>query len=298
MEVVLGIALLFYYRMKITTWLYLLLITFFTFLTFYSAYFNKVTDCGCFGDVIPLDPWESFMKDVLLIVLVIYLFIRRKQYLSTITNRKLDMIIGGLILLLISVAIYSLRHLPFVDSRPYKVGNSIPEKMEPSDEYRYKYIMEKDGRNYEFEEYPTDTSYQFKEMVLLNPEAQPKITDYSVWDDENDYTHETFEGSKLFIVIYNAGKTNTRHIPQLNELIAEIRGTVDTWILTSSSEEEIEQFRHENQIAVPYYYADITVLEAIIRSNPGLWLVQNGIVKGKWHHNDIPGAEELLELLD
>ncbi|MFC2123300.1 BT_3928 family protein [Bacteroidota bacterium] len=298
MEVMLGIALLYYYRMKITSWLYLLLISFFTFLTFYSAYFNKVTDCGCFGDAIPLDPWESFMKDVLLIILVIYLFIRRKEYKSSRHTGKLDILMGVLTAFMIFVSIFSIRHLPYIDFRPYKVGNNIPEQMEPSDTYRYKYIVEKDGKEYVFEEYPADTTFQFKEMVLINPEAQPKITDYSIWDEEDDHTLETFEGKKLFIIIYDVNKASTKHISEINELISGIESDVDAWVLTSSNEEEFEIFRHENQLAVSIYYADMTVLEAIIRSNPGLWLLQDGVVKGKWHHNNIPSAEKLLGLLD
>ena len=298
MEVMLGIALLFYYRMVITSWLYLLLISFFTFLTFYSAYFNKVTDCGCFGDAIPLDPWESFMKDVVLIILVIYLFVRRKKYKSTILNYRLDTMMAISTAFLIFVAVYSIRHLPYIDFRPYKVGNNIPEQMEPSEAFRYKYILEKNGKEYEFEEYPTDTTYQFKEMVLLNPEAQPKITDYSIWDKEGDHTSETFEGKKLFIIIYDVKKANTKHITQINELISETESMLDAWVLTSANEEEFEVFRHENQLAIPYYFADMTVLEAIIRSNPGLWLVQDGVVKGKWHHNNIPAADKVLNLLN
>lgn len=298
MEVVLGVALLFYYRMKITAWLYLLLISFFTFLTFYSAFFNKVTDCGCFGDVIPLDPWESFSKDVLLIILVIYLFIRKEKYRPAIAIRKLDITIGSSIIILVFLAIYSINHLPYIDFRPYKVGNNIPEQMQPLETYRYKYVMEKDGETYEFEEYPTDTTYQFKEMILLNPEAQPKITDYSVWNNDGDHTYETFEGNKLFIIFYDVYKASTKNIHRINTLIANIEGTIDVWALTSANEREFENFRHDYQLAIPFYFADVTVLEAIIRSNPGLWLVKDGTVLGKWHHNDVPPAQEVLDLIN
>ena len=102
LEVVLGIALLLHYRMKLTVWLFFLVIAFFTFLTFYSAFYNKVTECGCFGDAIPLTPWQSFTKDAVLSVLVILLLIRRKQFkpfLSTLTG---DIIMGVFLILNIS----------------------------------------------------------------------------------------------------------------------------------------------------------------------------------------------------
>ena len=87
LEVILGVALLFNYRMNITTWVLLLLILFFTFLTFYSAYFNKVTDCGCFGDAIPLTPWQSFTKDVILIVFIGHLFWYRDRFVPALSNK-------------------------------------------------------------------------------------------------------------------------------------------------------------------------------------------------------------------
>ena len=77
LEVVLGTALVIGYRMKLTAWILLAIIVFFTFLTFYSAYFNKVTDCGCFGDAIKLTPWQSFYKDIILLILIAVIFWKR-----------------------------------------------------------------------------------------------------------------------------------------------------------------------------------------------------------------------------
>jgi uncharacterized membrane protein YphA (DoxX/SURF4 family) len=297
LEVLLGVALIINYRINLTAWLFLLLIIFFTFLTFYSAFFNKVTDCGCFGDAIPLSPWESFLKDVVLLVMILYIFVRRKHFKSLFNDRTSNIVIILALGLNTFLAIYSIRHLPFIDFRPYKVGNSIPELMEPSEPYRYKYIFEKDGETYEFTEFPSDTTYKYKDLVLLNPEAQPKITDYHIWTDEGDFTEETFVGVKLIIIIYDVTKASSRHIEELKSLISQLPSSVEVLALTASGETEFEAFRHEYQLAVPYYFADMTVLEAIIRSNPGLWLLKNGTVMGKWHHNDIPGAEDILDLI-
>ena len=81
-------------------------------------------------------------------------------------------------------------------------------------------------------------------------------------------------------------------------IIQEIESKVDVWALTASADTEFEIFRHEHQLAIPYFYADMTVLEAIIRSNPGLWLLKDGTVVGKWHHNDVPEAQIIIELLE
>jgi len=297
LEVLLGVALLINYRINIIAWLFLLLIIFFTFLTFYSAYFNKVTDCGCFGDAIPLSPWQSFSKDVVLLIMVIFIFIRKSNYKQQLKSSYGDIIMTIFLMFSTFLAIYAVRHLPYVDFRPYKVGNNIPQLMQPSEPYRYKYILEKDGEVYEFTDYPSDTSFQYKDLVLLNPEAQPKITDYHIWNDEGDYTEETFVGNKLFLIFYDITRSSYKHIDDIKALIDQINPAVQVWAITASSEENFEAFRHEYQLAIPYYYADMTVLEAIIRSNPGLWLLKDGTVLGKWHHNDVPDAEIIIDLV-
>ncbi len=298
LEVLLGVALLIWYRMNLTGWLYLLLILFFTFLTFYSAVFNKVTDCGCFGDAIPMTPWQSFGKDVILLVMVVMIFIRRKKYKPAIGHPKRDIVMIAALAVNLFLAIYAIRHLPFLDFRPYKVGNHIPSLMEPSEPYRYKYIMEKDGETYEFTEYPQDTSYIYKDLELLNPEAQPKITDYHIWNDSEDLTQESFTGTKLFLIIHDVSRASTKNMDDIKSLIDAVRPEIEVWVLTASGEAEFEVFRHEYQLDIPYYFADMTVLEAIIRSNPGFWLLKNGAVKGKWHHNDVPEAKKIFSLSD
>ena len=212
LEVVLGIAVLINYRTAITNWILLLLIVFFTFLTFYSAFFNVVRDCGCFGDAIKLDPWESFYKDIILSVFVIILFVFRKGFEPIIKARKGDLVMGVVTAAFLFVAIYAINHLPFIDFRTYKIGNNIKELMSPSEPLIYQYIMEKDGKQEVFDQYPTDPSYKFIEMPLKNPEAQPKITDYSIWNDEGEFTEQSFQGKKLFVVIYNSEKASNANI--------------------------------------------------------------------------------------
>jgi uncharacterized membrane protein YphA (DoxX/SURF4 family) len=298
LEVVLGVALILHYRMKLTVWLFILLIAFFTFLTFYSAYYNKVTECGCFGDALPLSPWQSFAKDVILSILVILLFIRRKHFKSFLPPRLGDVIMGIVLVFNIYLAVHAINHLPYLDFRPYKIGNSIPEMMAPSEPYRYKYIMEKDGEEFEYLEYPSDTTFKYKDMIIMNPEAQPEITDYHIWTDDGEFTEESFIGNKLLVIISDVTKANSKHMPRILKLIEDIGSQVDIWALTASSDADFEVFRHEHQLAVPYFYADMTVLETIIRSNPGLMLMEDGKVIGKWHHNDVPDASTILELLE
>jgi len=195
------------------------------------------------------------------------------------------------------IAITAIRHLPFKDFRAYKIGANIPKAMQPSEPLQYNYILEKNGKKEEFTTYPTDPSYKFIKMEVMNPEAEPKITDFAVWSDEGDFTDKVFEGKRLLIIIYNSEKASKK-LDEVNRLVKDCENEgVTPWVLTATSGDEFEKFRHEVQLAVPYYYADATVLKTIIRSNPGLLLIENGIIKGKWHVNDVPEIEEVKELL-
>ena len=198
LEIIIGVALIINYRIGLISKILLSLIVFFTFLTFYSAFFNKVTDCGCFGDAIKLTPWQSFYKDLILLSFSIIIYFLQSKLMNhngffkikvfdDISFKNGVIIFLSLISLLISYT--AINFLPFIDFRPYKVGNYIPDLMEPSEELKYSYIMEKNGRSYEFDNYPNDESFTFKEIKLLNPEAEPKISDYSLWNEDGDFTN-------------------------------------------------------------------------------------------------------------
>lgn len=298
LEVLLGVALLINYRMGLTAWTLLVLIIFFTFLTFYSAAFNKVTDCGCFGDAIPLKPWQSFFKDIVLLILIIYIFIRRKVYGPKLSSLTGNVLVVSVLLINILLAYYAIEHLPFIDFRPYKIGANINASMQPSEPYHYRYIMEKGGERVEFENYPTDTSYSFVEMVLLNPEAEPKITDYNVWNEDGDFTEESLAGNKLLVFYSDVNTSRYKTIAEINELAAGLECNVESWVITANGEATFENFRHEYQIPLPYYYADGTVIKAVVRANPGLVLLKDGVVLGKWHNNDVPLKDEIMQLIN
>ena len=311
LEVVLGIAVLLNYRMKITTWILLLIIIFFTFLTFYSAYFNKVTDCGCFGDAIKLTPWQSFRKDVILLVLILFLFVRRNKYFNE-TKRYLDIAMGAVFAVLIYVAIHAVAHLPYKDFRAYKIGTNIPEGMTlPEDAkpdifeitYQLKNTSTGEEKKISDKEYIDsgiwkDKSWKIEktDRKLIQEGDKPKIHDYQIWNDDGDFTEYSLEGNKLFIVIPDTRKSTDKKIEELAALLRELKN-IEPIILTSSVYSEIENFRHEYQLSAPYYFADATALKTMIRANPGLVLLKEGTVLGKWHTNDLPSHEKLESLL-
>ncbi|HTE34107.1 MAG TPA: BT_3928 family protein [Chryseolinea sp.] len=300
LELVLGVAVLIHYRMKVTTVVMLVLMTFFTFLTFYSAYFNKVTDCGCFGDAIKLTPWESFIKDVVLMVFVLHLFWYRKRYI-----RVFELKIGTAIVSVISIAclaagVYAIRHLPFIDFRAYRIGNNIPQQMQPQEQPVFQYTFRKpDGELVESDKYLSDTiAYKYVSVKQLNESrTKANITDYAVYTvDGEDVTQSTFIGPKLLFIIYDVSKASLDNIENIRQLIKGLDGKIEMMVLTSSSAEEFEQFRHEHQLAIPYFSSDATVLKTIVRANPGITLWVDGTVRGMWHHNDTPTPAEVLAL--
>src|SRR5690606_27409851 len=128
------------------------------------AYFNKVTDCGCFGDAIVLTPWESFTKDIILLVLIVIIFFNQRLFSPMLAGKTGDIIIVLFAVVNTALAIYAIQFLPFIDFRAYKVGANIPVLMEPSAQLRYRYIMSKDGEMHEFDNYPADTTYKYEDM--------------------------------------------------------------------------------------------------------------------------------------
>ena len=300
LEVILGVALLLRWYLRQTLWVLLALLVFFAFLTFYSAAFNKVTDCGCFGDFIKLTPWVSFFKNVFLLVLWgIVFFNQRFLRHAFVQGTPGIMTMTFASAIAIGIGVRALGHLPYFDFLPYKVGNDIGKLMKPNAPLRYKYVMEKNGETKDFTTYP-DSTWTYKSMVALNPEDSPKITDFRVWNDEGDYTPELLRGNKLVLIIQNVDKSDRDRYALINKLLNDAkdsRRNITSLIITSSSPAEFDVFRHNANFAVPFYYADATVLKSIIRSNPGFLLLKDGVVRGKYHYHDIPSIGKVEETL-
>lgn len=293
LEVALGVMLIVGWRLKRAIFLLLAMILFFTFLTFYSAYFNKVTDCGCFGDAIKLTPWESFYKDIVLLVLIVFMLVFRKYLPTRYTFLGKWITIGSFILSLV-LAIYAIRNLPFIDFRAFKEGVNISTAMQPSSALEYSYLMEKDGEKVVLDQYPSDESYTFIEMTLKNPEVLPKISDFAIWNDAGDHTEEMLQGKRLLILSSNIEKIalSVSELDRISALINSFQGSgVKVSLVAASSEEEMEKFLQEKGLRIGFYMADATVVKTIIRSNPGLVFIEDGTVLKKFHYRNTPSPE-------
>ena len=292
LEVVLGIAILLPFKAKKTIWILLSMIIYFTCLTFYSAYTGKVTDCGCFGDAIPLTPWQSFIKDLILLVFLVFLVYRRKTIVDY-YNPKKTIAVSLVTIASLALAMYCIEHLPIKDFRPYKIGNNIPSLMNDGKASSYHFEMEKDGQVKVFEKYPIDKSWKFVRSIEIAKGKDPTILDFFLFNKEDmDVTEEIFSGVKLSFVFNKVGPlAEDIDWNALETLTKLMKGK-----LITISSNTIENKQYTNLLP-PYYAIDETVAKAMIRSNPGIILWKEGTIVGKWHINDIPNEEELNSLL-
>ncbi|ANQ49430.1 DoxX family protein [Flammeovirga sp. MY04] len=314
-EFILGVALLVNYRAKLMHRLTLLLLIFFGFLTFYSAFFDKVTDCGCFGDAIKFTPWGSFTKDLVLLVmlLVSMKLLPGKKRVSAYGTygggmslqkenssifKKISIWVA--VLFAFGMCYYAIQHLPPIDFRPYKIGNNISEMMTSQEPCVSVYYMEKDGEEKMFENYPTDTSWKLVRMETINEdECQPLIPDYYISNEQGeDFTEITTKGTKLLVIIQNVSEIEPETMEPINNLIRGVSSDDVSALAITSDATDFDAFKRKVRLSIPHYYADATVLKAVVRSNPGILLVKDGTILGKWHHNDTPKSEVISQLLN
>ncbi|WP_026896884.1 BT_3928 family protein [Daejeonella oryzae] len=316
LEMVFG-ALLFlgFWARKVSLGL-LILIIFFTFLTFYSAFFEVVTSCGCFGDAIPLTPWQSFSKDLVLLVLIVFIYMNRDMIQPVIQsekNRKL--IFAAITFLALGFGLYTYNFLPVLDFLPYKIGSNIPKNMiapagaEPDlFEIIYQLKNKKTGE----EKTMTDKEYLKSgiwkdsnwevvgqpENKLIKKGYDIPIKDLKITDSQGtDYTAEIVENPyyNLVFVAYNLDKTNIEAMGQLNAIAmnAAENYNIRSVLLTSNSAEDAERFSKENNLVMEIFYADGVPLKSMVRANPGILLLKDGIVINKWHFNRMPSYQDL-----
>ncbi len=316
-EIFLGVALLFGGMIKQVIWGLLILIIFFTFLTFYSAFFNVVNDCGCFGDAVKLTPWQSFGKDILLLILISILFFNRNK-IYPIINEKLAVGLSYVAFLASTAfGVYCIMHLPIIDFLPYKIGNNLPQLMSvPAgavpDQYQIIYTMKnlKSGETKKMgdKEYLSsgiweDPAWEYvsaSDPVLVKAGYQPKIKDLLIADsDGNDQTKLVIENPEynFLIITENLTFINSKNFEKLNSIASKGEAyQIRTLGVTASSAQDVESFRHESNAMFEFYYCDATVLKTMIRANPGLILMKKGTVINKWHFNDIPDFESIQKM--
>ena len=311
LEFVVGIVILLGIRIKFFSWILLILSSFFFLLTLYIAIFNPVTDCGCFGDFLIISNWHTFFKNVILLALTIVIFLQKEQYKILYRLNTEWTIVFCFAMFIFGIQIYSLRHLPVLDFRPYNVGADIASKMEipegaPSDEYITYLYYKKNGVIKEFsdrEPYPwNDSTWTFvkSNSVLYKKGYVPAIHDFVIENEfGEDITDQILTDNEYsFLLISNKIKDNKANYFKEAEkysLYSEQNYNFSFYAVTNSINEEIKSLKNLTGIEYNFCSADNITLKTIIRSNPGLVLLKNGVVIGKWHYNDFPDINEINE---
>ncbi|HVW13629.1 MAG TPA: BT_3928 family protein [Mucilaginibacter sp.] len=317
LEVVLGFGILIGVRPVKIAWGLLLLIIFFGFLTFYSAWFKVVQTCGCFGDAIPLTPWQSFSKDMVLLALVLVIFVNRKTIRPVFNDKLGDRLLTGAIVVALGIGLYTYNFLPIIDFLPYKVGANIPSEMKAPpgakpDEFEIMYHLKnkKTGEEKDMNDKDYIKSNIWKdnnwavvgtpESTLLKKGYDVPIKDLVIQDAQgNNYTNELLANpfDNLVIVAYDLNKTNTEALGRLNALAMNLAQNFNTRtvLLTSAPAENAEAFSKANHLAMEIFYADEVPLKTMVRANPGVLLLKNGTILGKWHYHNVPSYDNLVK---
>lgn len=310
-EVVVGVMVIIGARPKLANWSLLLMIIFFTFLTFYSAFYNKVTDCGCFGDAIKLTPWGSFIKDLILLFFIFILMVGEK-YIKPLLSRKMEnMFLAIISFFCFAFIVHTYRHLPVKDFRPYALGNNITYGMKSCDELElpcteeaYYYVVKNKATGEVSEMLSTDyqdkwQDFDFVEatdkIIVLQEGYEPPIKDFSIFKDGTDYTYSILNEDNAFLLIcYDINKSSSSKQEEINTFYSDCQiAGISFYALCASSDDNILAYVEENNVKYPFYFTDETTLKTMIRSNPGLIHLQKGTIMGKWHYNDFPYLSDI-----
>lgn len=302
LEVVLGVALLLGIWKKLTAWLLLLLMLFFTFLTSYVLFSGKIRACGCFGDCIPLTPIQTFTKDIILLVLVLLILVKIK-YINPLFPTGISM--AAFLVSCIAVAAlqwYVLRHLPVKDCLPYKIGNNLLElrKMPADaipDKYAYVFTYEKDGIKKEFTSGFPDSTWKYVDrkqtLVQKGKNNVPLINDFSFTTASGNDTTEAIlsqsgEYYLLFIKTFEDYPGNWDGDIQL--ISKATRDKKPVYIITGQPDKVKERFAGKFAAAPAIFTCDVTAIKTAARANPAVFLMNGPVVKNKWSWVDFDKA--------
>lgn len=304
-EYVMGVALFFGLYRRFYLWCMTAFLTVMTPLTLVLAMTNPVSDCGCFGDAVVLTNWQTFAKNLVLLVMAVVVLTNNRRIQRVISEQRQWLVF---VYALASIVVFmhcNMRHLPIIDFRPYSIGTNIVEAMTvpedaPQDVYETYFVIEKDGvqRTVSSDEY-VDSTWTFvsRQSRLVSRGYVPPITDFHLTSlDGEDMTWEVLEqpGYTFLMVANDLKRTNEGVFDVVNDLYdyAKVNGYA-FYMLTSSNNQTITDWVEHTGAAYPYLLADDILLKTMIRSNPGLIVLNDATVVGKWSAADMPRDGQL-----
>lgn len=299
LEVVLGVMLLIGYKTKWTIWSLLLLVVLFSFLTFYSAYFDVVKDCGCFGDALHLTPWQSFSKDLILLFFILILFYDQQHIKPLFSKNIQNILVLTSIILCSFLGYWVINHLPLKDFRPYKLGTNIRKSMEipdnaPKSVVEMIFIYKVNGIDKEFTEkdlmnLPVGAEFVDRKDKIIVQGYLPPIHDFKLELNGEDQTDMVLSKEKaLVIVAYDLEKADVSGLQKINELHKKASGKgYYVAILTGSSTDVISKVKKQYNFNFDCLFCDGTALKTIERANPSFVILSYGTLTQKVHYNDV-----------
>ena len=305
LEFTLGVSSLLNLRLKILSWPLLLVMAFFTILTLNDAIYNPVPDCGCFGDAIKLTNWQTFYKNVVLMALVGIIFIYRKKYMPWLMPVPGNIAVLFVFLAFAAFSFCEYRHLPMIDFLAWKKGKDmVPENKGVEKVYlNYRNKTTGETKEYLSPDYPWNDTAWAKEWEFVDQRIDDSgvIKGHSlhIFDSEGNELTQNFinnPGYQFLVVAYDLDAGSRKGFERLDRLYADVAANGHSFVvLTGSLDEEIEQFRQGLHPDLEFYHADDVELKMMIRANPGLMLLKDGVVMDKWNWRDVPSYNKLKE---
>lgn len=305
LEFAIGVSMLFNLWIRKTAWLLVLVMTYFTVLTFIDAIWNLVPDCGCFGDAIKLTNIQTFIKNLALMVFVIPVFMWRKKYRSALPV-SIDILLLALTVISFTwMSVYSARHLPLIDFMAWKKGNKVNKTESLPVKFYVTYKNKKTGEKKEYlaSNYPWNDSlwmsqWSFDSQRVEDPNAGRAATLMVEDLQGNDVTASVMQNPdyQFILVSYKLSESNKQAFLKILPFFKKAQASGKTFIcITSAMPGDIRKFRLEHGTAFAFYNADDVILKTMVRSNPGLILMKDGIVIDKWAFRDFPNWSEVSE---
>lgn len=298
-EIIAGFALLLGWRIKLFSWLLLILIVFFTFLTGYTYITGTPKNCGCFGDCLPITSKVSFLKDVALTLMILFL-VWKQKYIRPLLSEKITTIaMLGITILSFLFQWYTLTYLPVIDCLPFKKGNSISEKMKmPAnavpDSTVITFIYKKGGKEVEFtaDKFPADfsaTTYEFvkryDKIIRKGKNNEPPIKGFALSGDSNvDSTQFVLaQPSAILLFIEKFSEAGTGWKNKFSDIYAAAKAkNIPSYIITAEPGDAHSAVNGTAFADVQVFKCDFKAIETAARSNPCIYYLQKGIVMNKY----------------
>lgn len=310
LEFGIGAALFFNLRIKKFSWVTLLVMLFFTGVTYYDFLYEPVPDCGCFGDFIKLSAKDTFLKNIVLLFFTLIIFFQRKKFDSIIQKGPQNFILGFFFVVFAGFSVYNYYEIPVLDFRDWKVGQRVAEENNTPPKVYLTYKNKENGETMEYisPNYPWNDSVWMSKWEFVSQRSEEsqskKLSDLMVEDlhgeDLTDYYLESKDYTFL-VVAWNLEKASqsafeNKVLPLFN---ASNKKHYPFAVLTSSIPTEIEKFQKETHTEnIEYLFADDIILKSMIRSNPGLIILKDGVIIAKYGFRSIPTTSELTTKLD